>query len=637
MFSSSYTTVYSNYNDARHDWREYNLLSLEKNVKRDDFCTNTRNLDLLTESEDSSNIFEETQEKYITENLNRTLSPSNFDYWKNNNTLFSIYTNSQTLNKACQISESHFLQQQRLCLPLQNSLSRIQSTNNNNNNNSCKSLSTLSKNTKVQNCRLNCSQNISGSVEIKVEVDPNLYVKCEMSADKYWSNSHQKNAKYHTNLNCSSGRCQRNIPAESKETRKYVNGSENGNNANEQDIFNIYESRNLNNCLENNLYNEKSKISRETESEITDHSDGSELLVESSTKVCSDTNLVYESEELDNQLAQFYEFKCVKCIKKEKFTKFEFLIQHSKDVHHLDACISCCGKSLWDKEALVKHMLSHKDTYRCADCKKNFIDKTLWKIHLKEHLSKPDVGPFSCPQCDKKFSSKYGLANHMNLHLPEDERPYKCRHCNKGFGAKHAMTKHERTHLPDEQRLSYVCDICGKRFGYASTLDGHQRHVHQNERPFICHICAKTFPIKGALTYHLTTHEVQDRVQCSQCGIWLKNEKILRIHKRSHQGELYACPHCDKVSSTRNNLRMHMKRHSDARPHSCSLCSRAFKTPRDLKTHMVQHTGQKPYSCAYCSKTFASPSNFYAHRKMKHKISALSVDGLSNSSITQYQ
>jgi len=58
------------------------------------------------------------------------------------------------------------------------------------------------------------------------------------------------------------------------------------------------------------------------------------------------------------------------------------------------------------------------------------------------------------------------------------------------------------------------------RFGYASTLDGHQRHVHQNERPFVCHVCAKSFPIKGALTYHLTTHEVQDRVQCTQCGIW---------------------------------------------------------------------------------------------------------------------
>ena len=103
---------------------------------------------------------------------------------------------------------------------------------------------------------------------------------------------------------------------------------------------------------------------------------------------------------------------------------------------------------------------------RCHECQKIFTGKTAWKNHLKEHLPKSEVGPFQCPHCGKKFSSKYGLANHMNLHLPEDKRPYKCQHCNKGFGAKHAMTKHERTHLPDEERLSYVCDICGKRYNF---------------------------------------------------------------------------------------------------------------------------------------------------------------------------
>ena len=74
-------------------------------------------------------------------------------------------------------------------------------------------------------------------------------------------------------------------------------------------------------------------------------------------------------------------------------------------------------------------------------------------------------------------------------------------------------------------------------------------------------------------------------LSCSLCR--LKNEKILGIHKKCHQGELFACPHCDKLSSTRNNLRMHMKRHSDARPHTCPLCAHGFKTPRDLKVNLM--------------------------------------------------
>ncbi|XP_069683310.1 zinc finger protein 260-like [Periplaneta americana] len=319
-----------------------------------------------------------------------------------------------------------------------------------------------------------------------------------------------------------------------------------------------------------------------------------------------------DGDDMDARLRRFYKLQCERCHDGRSFADFELLTQHSKLQHHAAASVSCCDRALWGRGQLVEHMLAHRDSYRCAECCKAFDSKSVWRQHMRQHV-------FRCLRCDKQFSSKHGLANHRNLHLPEGERPYKCQHCNKGFGAKHAMTKHERTHLPDEERLSYVCDVCGKRFGYASTLDGHQRHVHQKERPFVCHVCAKSFPIKGALMYHLTTHEAQQRVQCAQCGIWLKNEKILRIHRKCHQGELFACPHCDKVSSTRNNLRMHMKRHSNTRPHGCPLCSRAFKTSRDLKTHMVQHTGQKPYSCPHCPKTFASPSNFYAHRKTKHK------------------
>ena len=108
--------------------------------------------------------------------------------------------------------------------------------------------------------------------------------------------------------------------------------------------------------------------------------------------------------------------------------------------------------------------VSLKLCYRCAECQQVFTDTSMWKDHLQQHLQTADLAPFHCPHCNKQFSSKYGLANHVNLHLPETERPHKCHYCNKGFGAKHAMTKHERTHLPDEERLSYVCDICGKRY-----------------------------------------------------------------------------------------------------------------------------------------------------------------------------
>ncbi|XP_067015148.2 zinc finger protein 260 [Anabrus simplex] len=476
-------------------------------------------------------------------------------------------------------------------------------------------------------------QSSGGSVEIKVEVDPNWYVSNETSANGEVSNLHGKQKAgvfKDKNTVCGSSGGQKEISVgDSTLCSETLSARENAEKPQS-------DKETENSCLEDQeiVENEDEEEEEEEEDDIVERSSEDEASCSDSsvenTKDHRRTNAddpslgEVKEDDIESRLSQVYSFECEKCVEKS-FPNYELFSDHCRSKHEADAQVKCCGLVLLSKDDLIKHLAQHSPSYRsysCKECLKVLPNKSAWLVHTKQHGL---AGQFQCPLCSKRFSSKYGLSNHQNLHLPEDERPYKCRHCKKGFGAKHAMTKHERTHLPDEERLSYVCDICGKRFGYASTLDGHQRHVHQNERPFVCHVCAKTFPIKGALTYHLTTHEVQDRVQCAECGIWLKNEKILRIHKKCHQGELYSCPHCDKVSSTRNNLRMHMKRHNDARPHACPLCARAFKTPRDLKTHMVQHTGQKPYSCPYCPKTFASPSNFYAHRKMKHKMASSSL------------
>ncbi|PNF38277.1 hypothetical protein B7P43_G11606 [Cryptotermes secundus] len=435
----------------------------------------------------------------------------------------------------------------------------------------------------------------SGSVEIKVEVDPNLYVTCgDTQTDKSQSDCHLKNSQYnkpsvvllpetHSKVNSNQNVCIKDSGTRNVDItiNRLIVG-------NKQDQ--IADNINLKQFVKDELDNKWKSVNIDDsgEDEASESSDGdSEFCTEEASESYDLVRNCSPEEQMDLQLSQFYKFECDECPIKQTFSTFKVLVQHCRDEHQSRGCVSCCDQRMWERDELVGHMCNHKHTYRCLECQEVFTNQSAWKDHLKQHSPKTDVDPFLCPHCNKQFSSKYGLANHMNLHLPESERPYKCQYCNKGFGAKHAMTKHERTHLPDEERLSYVCDVCGKRFGYASTLDGHQRHVHQNERPFVCHICAKSFPIKGALTYHLTTHEVQDRVQCTQCGIWLKNEKILRIHKKCHEGELFTCPHCDKVSSTRNNLRMHMKRHSDARPHTCPLCTRAFKTPRDLKVSFI--------------------------------------------------
>jgi len=115
-------------------------------------------------------------------------------------------------------------------------------------------------------------------------------------------------------------------------------------------------------------------------------------------------------------------------------------------------------------------------------------------------------------------------------------------------------------------------------------------HKYSNKHLYLWH-CSIITDHDFLLSF-IALHRIVSQFLESHSLCRLKNEKILRIHRKCHQGELFACPHCDKVSATRNNLRMHMKRHSDARPHNCSLCTRAFKTPRDLKVSFCTFTGE---------------------------------------------
>ena len=104
------------------------------------------------------------------------------------------------------------------------------------------------------------------------------------------------------------------------------------------------------------------------------------------------------------------------------------------------------------------------------------------------------------------------------------------------------------------------------------------------------------------------------------------------------------CPQCDKTFTTRNYMRVHIKRvHDLVRDHMCDVCCKTFVTNQDLNNHQIVHTGEKnfpchicgksyqtkdyliihtrihtgekPYFCEQCGKSFADPSSFKAHTK----------------------
>lgn len=112
----------------------------------------------------------------------------------------------------------------------------------------------------------------------------------------------------------------------------------------------------------------------------------------------------------------------------------------------------------------------------------------------------------------------------------------------------------------------------------------------------------------------------------------------------NHTSEPRKCPHCDKISPTRNALTTHIRGVHTERTHKCHLCEKSFKAATALKVslpfllhwcqlieqslrmhfclpyqdHVATHTGEKSYKCSYCPEAFIWRPNMYSHQKRAH-------------------
>uniref|UniRef100_W8B2S5 Zinc finger protein 460 n=1 Tax=Ceratitis capitata TaxID=7213 RepID=W8B2S5_CERCA len=249
--------------------------------------------------------------------------------------------------------------------------------------------------------------------------------------------------------------------------------------------------------------------------------------------------------------------------------------------------------------------------YNCDICNIDFSNKYIYRNHVKIH----DVKNFACTLCDKKFLRRDSLTRHIHAHNNKEE--LHCPLCERTFQSRFNLSRHARA---VHKNMGFVCDVCGQIFMRSDVL---QQHLvkHNTQGDVQCELCPKRFFALSSMRRHMLSHAKQSGEENlsndtteSDVGTSKTSDKKEKTKKKIY------CIYCGKMSKGHFAHKMHLRTHTQEKPHKCEICSKAFRTLAALTTHERIHDDVRPYQCEHCLLSFRQQGHLKEHRMIHEGI-----------------
>lgn len=257
----------------------------------------------------------------------------------------------------------------------------------------------------------------------------------------------------------------------------------------------------------------------------------------------------------------------------------------------------------------------------CDVCLKTFSRRDYLSHHYKR-VHDPSSKQHKCDQCGQLFIEEYLIQHKQQIVI--------CNKCGDTFCSKALLRSHQSDYCNLVNKDTIMNRLC--KFGCNELVNAnkwiHHMTIKHNDiyKTFRCDICKKSFTTKSNIRLHiLSTHCPKSRkYKCDLCNYSCISAQILFNHKKfKHLNpNKFICSECGKEFKQKNQLLVHINRHTGAKPFECLYdgCSKRFNETSQRYEHMRMHTGEKPFVCPVCGHKFAYYSSLRRHKFSAHKI-----------------